>query len=256
MLAGVWERLIGPGDPAAAGHDEDAVTLAGPAVLPVAEPDAPVRLVIGPTNMAGQAWEWAAVRRPRPAGGCASVVTMRRAGSVLEFPCDLRVGAERLDPGWVARALAEVAVTRTHVLLESGLTLFGSSGRPIDVEREVAGLEAAGVRVGVVVHGSEVRGPREHLERYPWSGFASADPDWVEALTRRADDVRPLLDWLGLPTFVSTPDLSTTSRAVPGCRSRSTSTGSPPPGPPGPPSAGTCRWCSTRRAGRPRRGRR
>ncbi len=165
----------------------------------------PVALVIGPTNMAGQGFAWAQVAS-RLDGVDAVTVTMARSG-VLEFPTDLRIAVEdRADPAWIARFEREVGATRTHVLLENALTLDGSSSAPLHVEAQIARFQAAGLSVALAFHGSEVRDPRVHAERYPWSSFRDADPTWRAALERRVDEVMAVVRATGLPAFVSTPD--------------------------------------------------
>jgi hypothetical protein len=45
------------------------------------------------------------------------------------------------------------------------------------------------------------------MARYPWSAFRDGDEEWVATLQKRVATTRPLAEWLGVPTFVSTLDL-------------------------------------------------
>ena len=167
---------------------------------------APVSLVIGPTNMAGQGNAWAIAAAHHLADVDAVSTTMSRR-SVLQFPTDLRIGeAERSSPAWIARFEAEVCATRTHALLENALPLHAGGSGPVAVHDHVLRLQRAGLHVGYAFHGSEVRDPRIHAATYAWSNFRSADPEWRAALERRVDEVRATLDATPLPMFVSTPD--------------------------------------------------
>lgn len=183
----------------------EPVELDGPALLPATT--APVSLVIGPTNMAGQGGAWATAVAVHLDGVDAASATLQRAG-VLQFPTDLRItDAERKDPAWVARFEHEVMATRTHALLENALPLHGSSSLPIETAHHVQRLQGAGLHLAFAFHGSEVRDPRIHAETYAWSNFRDADAEWVASLQHRVDEVRTITAALDLPMFVSTPDL-------------------------------------------------
>lgn len=213
VLTGVYDELLAGVRPS---PDRRAVTLgnqssaAGPSaddslVLPPAG-DQPCRLVVGPSNSAGQGWAWA--QAAATLDGVSATTVAIEHGSHLTFSADRRIStAERTDRDWVSRFDAEVASTRTHVVLESGVTLSGSAIEPPAVAAEVELFEAAGLTVGLALHGSEVRDPTRHMDRYPWSAFHDADAEWRATLQKRVATTRPLAEWLGVPTFVSTLDL-------------------------------------------------
>ena len=127
----------------------------------------------------------------------------------LQTPVDLEIGPDqRHDRTLLARLDAEVVATRTHVLLESGITLGGDSITPLAVAEQVARFEKSGLVVGMLLHGSEVRDPDRHLQLHPTTSlFATADPGFVDTLRGRVRTTAALVEWLGVPTFVSTLDL-------------------------------------------------
>ena len=197
-LVEVYRRLAGDPPPV------EAPTPQPPFLLPPVS--APARLVIGPTNMAGQGNAWARAVEVHLDGVDACSTTRQRPG-VLQFPTDLRiVEAERVDPVWRERLEVEICATRTHALLENALPVDAASTKPIVVAHHIERLQAAGLTLGFAFHGSEVRDPRRHAELYPWSNFRDADPEWRAALEHRIDEVRSVLDAFDLPRFVSTPD--------------------------------------------------
>ena len=213
ILMGVYAGLLAEARPvadrpdvAASGSPAPVAPAPAQTILP-AVGDEPCRLVVGPSNSAGQGWAWARAASTFLEGVGATTVVIDH-GNHLAFDADRLIStAERTDPAWISRFDAEVAATRTHVLLESGVTLSGSAIDPAVVAEEVGLFEAAGLTVGLALHGSEVRDPARHMERYPWSAFHDADPDWRATLQRRVATTRPLAEWLGVPTFVSTLDL-------------------------------------------------
>lgn len=207
VLAGVYACLRPPTPglalPLAAAEHQPASASATRLLPPPAHATS---LVIGPANSAGQGYAWA-----QAAARIADVDALNVAMDLeapFTFPAARLIAtSERTDPDWVRALDAEVAETRTHVLLESGSTLSGSSLETVQVATEVGAFEAAGLRVGLVMHGSEIRSPRRHAELHPTSPFPTADPDWVQTLQKRADRTLSLAEWLGVPVFVSTPDL-------------------------------------------------
>ena len=173
-------------------------------VLP--SPTQETRLVIGPANSAGQGHAWAVAARSLP--GVDAVNVAIDHGSPFEFATDRLIStAERVDDTWVRRFDEEVARTRTHVLLESGSTLSGSSLEPAQVAAHVSALEESGLHVGMILHGSDIRSPRRHAVLHANSPFLRDEPEWVAALQSRSDRTRALVEWLGIPIFVSTLDL-------------------------------------------------
>ncbi|MCW3814985.1 hypothetical protein ONA91_11010 [Micromonospora sp. DR5-3] len=166
-----------------------------------------VTLAIGPANYAGQAYHWAvAAQRHRgvPATSFAFDLAPpgRRRHGDFRFPVHHRVPAHRLTTPWGrAVRLSRALRTATHVAVDGFLPLSGP-----DLEADLRGLVGQGRRLALIAHGTEVRDPEAHRDRLPFSYYADADRGWVDAV-RRAAGNRALATRLGLPVFVSTPDL-------------------------------------------------
>jgi hypothetical protein len=93
----------------------------------------------------------------------------------------------------------------THALLEAGRPLLGGLvGR--DFVGDVAVLRDAGVRVGLVFHGSEVRSPRRHRQTHEFSPFTDPKDELTRTLQARCDALAPLVAGFDGPLFASTPD--------------------------------------------------
>lgn len=164
-------------------------------------------LVVGPANMAGQGWAWAQAVERYVAGARTEVVALHREGP-LRFPADRYLSAAGWESAGVHLALRRhVAAQATHVLLESGLPLTGRAARSGHASGDTRALREAGVAVGLVFHGSDVRDPRRHRELYPESPFTDPNGALARELQPRYDArMADLADWDG-PVFVSTPDL-------------------------------------------------
>ncbi|HSA50851.1 MAG TPA: glycosyltransferase [Yinghuangia sp.] len=172
-----------------------------------ADPRSPVSLFIGPANMAGQAWAWAQAAERFLPDVTTEVTALHRDGP-LRFPADRYLTSR----GWESADLhltlrRHVVRNATHVLLESGLPLTGKAARSGRFSGDAGALRDAGIRVGLVFHGSDVRDPRRHRELYPESPFADPNSQVSQDLQPRHDArMEDVADWDG-PVFVSTPDL-------------------------------------------------
>lgn len=221
-MAARWaDRVVGEGPAAVPGAVAEmlGVAIDGPPVRrvsgvsesshpPLRRPtDIPPRLAIGPANMAGQAWAWAkAMERNVP--GLRTEVMMVDRGSPLVFPADELVPVQRYarDPQWAEAYEERALATWTHALLEAGRPLFGlRHGKDFRGDADL--LRSAGVGVGLVFHGSEVRNPREHARRTPWSPFGDPSDELTARLQRSWEALMPAVRAFEGPTFVSTPDL-------------------------------------------------
>ncbi|MET1016755.1 MAG: hypothetical protein ABWX76_08050 [Leifsonia flava] len=174
---------------------------------PPVPPATPVRLYIAPVNYAGQAWQWArAAERNIPGVGAVSM--SYRVGTEFGHPVDISVPALGyvMSKSWQRAQRQAVHEGFTHVIVEAGRHIFG---RVFDqtVEHQVRELQADGIRVAMLAHGSDVRLPSRHAVANPHSPYL--DESWpdVPGLQKEAERNRALFDRLGLPVFVSTPDL-------------------------------------------------
>ncbi len=163
-------------------------------------------LLIGPSNMAGQAWAWAQAVRERLPEAAAQVLALER-DSALRFPADQRISQRQWQSrDWHLAQRDRIVAEHTHVLFEGGLALTGAATGGLFAD-DAAAFAAAGLRVGLVFHGSDLRDPRRHRELHPDSPYADPNSELTLAAQRRWDELAPLLAAFAGPVFVSTPDL-------------------------------------------------
>jgi glycosyltransferase involved in cell wall biosynthesis len=169
---------------------------------------APAFLAIGPANSAGQAWAWARAAEHHLTGVQARVIAIRNGR--YDYPADELVDRRHYlnDAGWQLRQLADARSRWTHVLLEAGRPILGGlTGRDFVADARL--LAGAGVEVGLVMHGSEVRDPRRHRGSDAFSPFADPRDPLTRRLQRKVDVLLPLVSEFaagGGRVFVSTPD--------------------------------------------------
>lgn len=164
-----------------------------------------VVLGIGPANSAGQGWAWARAAERRLQGVQSCVVAVRNGK--YDYPSDVPVArtAFARNTTWQTAASQAASTTWTHAILEAGRPVFGTlNGRDFRGDAEL--LRRAGVRVGLVLHGSEIRDPRVHAATHPWSPFTAPDDPHTKRLQRVCDVLLPLVRSFDGPVFVSTAD--------------------------------------------------
>ncbi|MFF0266516.1 glycosyltransferase family 4 protein [Kribbella sp. NPDC004536] len=163
-------------------------------------------LLVGPVNTAGQGWLWAtALEREVPDLKAESLTTgsgafdfrVHRTGTYRQYRSDLRWQLEL-----TAYALREV----THVLFEAGRPMFGQQ-RGQMWTTDVPMLDAAGIRHGLVFHGSEIRDPAQHRAQYKYSPFRNPEDELTKRLQAANNLMRQHLEGYRGPVFVTTPDL-------------------------------------------------
>ena len=168
--------------------------------------DAPVRLLVAPTNSAGQGWAWA--RAAERLDGVVARTMQIDMNRFTKFPADQSVtrGEYRWSRRWQRAQRRAVLEGATHVLLESASPLFGDPHRR-DVRGELRQLGRAGIAVALLFHGSDIRSPSRHWARAEWSPFGPGGWDQTAALERVTAENAALVAEVDLPVFVSTPDL-------------------------------------------------
>lgn len=128
-----------------------------------------------------------------------------RIGTEFGFPVDQTVPAPAyvLSRSWQRRQHDAVVTGFTHAIVEAERHLFG---RVFDqtVEQQVRDLVDRGLRVAMLVHGSDARLPSRHASNHPDSPFSDREWDQVPIFEKQAADNLALLDRLDLPVFVST----------------------------------------------------
>lgn len=164
-------------------------------------------LLIGPLNTAGQAKRWADAAALLPGVDARSLVATRNA-QASGFPVDVTtsLNALRHSPTWSKRQSQELLHNFTHVLFESASPMMGRDhGR--DIEREVDVLREAGVKVGIIWYGSDIRRPSLHRQFYSDSPFYSEIDGLTERLEANTAANAALAERLGVPEFNTGPDL-------------------------------------------------
>ncbi|GAA2636219.1 glycosyltransferase [Streptomyces axinellae] len=177
-------------------------------VPPQGRPGQPrVRLGLGCANYAGQLSGFArAVCRARP-DVAAEVTAHTTAGPLSGYPADVRIprgqlGGREVKLDRVNRVLGSY----THYLADAFTPAFGwLNGQHI--EDDLPALRGAGIEVALLAHGSDVRDPERHMERYAQSLFHTAPEDVLAVLIRNSARNRRVAAESGLPLFVTTPDL-------------------------------------------------
>ncbi|MCF2532673.1 hypothetical protein [Yinghuangia soli] len=164
-----------------------------------------IALGIGPTNMAGQAHEWARAAQANLDGVRAETYALS-SGNTFGFASDRSISTDDwLSRAWQLRQLAYVLDNFTHVLAENAMPPFGRLNGPW-ANFDLAELQAAGVAVAMAFHGSEIRNPAAHRERVRFSPF-DPDHELTRALQSKVDRLGPVVRAMDVPKFVSTPDL-------------------------------------------------
>lgn len=164
-----------------------------------------VSLFVGPLNTAGQAARWAGAASALP-GVRTQSMGVRRSEASNDADATPSLAAAWHSPRWSARQARGLLRHATHLLIESGQPSMGVLyGR--DFEREVTTWREAGLHVGVVLHGSDIRVPSVHGQTHPGSLFHQMRPELRQTLEDQSVGLNALLDRLALPEFVSTPDL-------------------------------------------------
>ncbi|MGV9195205.1 glycosyltransferase [Microbacterium sp. MC2] len=163
----------------------------------------PVRLLIGPTNSAGQGFRWARSAE-RLGGVSACAFAIQPSDDRFRFEADGRVASLDYSQNyvWRKRQRRDVLQRFTHVLIESGKGLWRG-----DADAHIPELRRAGLAVGLLFHGSDIRTPHRHAELEPDSPFIEGrypEAGKLEATTARNHQ---LARTAGCPVFVSTPDL-------------------------------------------------
>ncbi len=168
--------------------------------------DAAVRLLVAPTNSAGQGWAWA--RAAERLDGVVARTMQIDMDRFAKFPADQSItrGEYRWSRRWQRAQRRAVLDGATHVLLESASPLFGDPHR-CDVRGELRQLGRAGIAVALLFHGSDIRSPSRHRARAEWSPFGPGGWDQTAALERVTAENAALVAEVDLPVFVSTPDL-------------------------------------------------
>jgi hypothetical protein len=174
---------------------------------PVTAPDAPIRLLIAPVNFAGQGARWAQAAEEN-VPGVASKTMAYRVGA--EFDHDVGqsvpVSVYLFSKRWQRNQREAVLHGFSHVIIEAGRNPFGRIFTQ-SLEEQVAELLGAGIAVAMLAHGTDVRLPSRHAAENRDSPYRPEVLARTGGLEREARANQEAFRRLGLPVFVSTPDL-------------------------------------------------
>lgn len=206
MLETTWKLIPKPlQDGIAAGLDR----VRGVQVPEPPHPDMskPFRVLIGPVNYAGQGYQWG--RALEGSGLVSSRNYVHEGNNLFRYGADHEVSwrTSEYRRAWQDAMLDTIRTEYTHVLLEACFPILGGRFNG-DVLRQVDLLRDAGITVGLVGHGTEIRLPSRHRESNPWSHFHNSD-EWVRAelVEKVVAKNLALIEALDVPTFVSTAGL-------------------------------------------------
>lgn len=168
-------------------------------------PDTSIRVYIGPTNYAGQGYQWArALEASDERIGARSMAISLPVGFAFPVHTSVPLAVNNISRRW-QRAEFCATLGYTHVLFEAERTLFGTLFDR-DIRREAAAFARSDVSVAYMAHGTDVRSPLRHMQQTPWSYFKD-DTALTSVLQADADRNLRLLEETTCPVFVSTPDL-------------------------------------------------
>ncbi|USQ77678.1 hypothetical protein [Ornithinimicrobium cryptoxanthini] len=168
-------------------------------------PEEPTRLLIGPLNTAGQAHRWAQAARQVPGVAAKSLNVERRSTGVsYGYETDWFLSRKVQLRGM--RPYQERVLGLTHVLAESGRAVLD---HPLDrtIIEDLPRLRAAGVDVGLLIHGSELRDLREHAEAYPHSPFQGEWDERWRRMQATVERTRAVVEQFDGELFVPTHDM-------------------------------------------------
>lgn len=165
------------------------------------------RLAIGPANYAGQANTWAkAVERHLgvPADSFNRGPVRRHE---FRFDTDREIPAPLFFAPLLRQARMKGFLKRySHIAIDGYQTFYQVPQRR-DLRADADFLRGAGFQVALIAHGTDVRRPDAHMERNPHSYFREGDEAYRERLRGISSRNNDAAEALGLPLFVSTPDL-------------------------------------------------
>lgn len=164
-------------------------------------------------NAASQGTLWSSAVRRTGKANCSSlshdgpVARLLRRNLRVTLSADRSLPHYRLTPFRYRRhVLSRIASETTHVLNEGNVP-FASNPHSTSFSSEVSAGCFRDAVVGVVFHGTDARDPELAKQLDDSSYFYDADEEWVKIVSRRAQQNRSEIEDLGVPTFVTTPDM-------------------------------------------------
>lgn len=165
-------------------------------------------LGIGPANFAGQAESWSRAVEEFVSGVSATSFGYDFGKSTFAYEFDVGVKLPPVQSApWRRRAQADrLLASLTHVAVDGFARVYSlpKVGSLLRDYRRVAG---ANRRLALISHGSDTRDPVGHMERVSDSYFRHAPQEFLDHASRVVRRNREVRSALGVPLFVSTPDL-------------------------------------------------
>lgn len=163
-------------------------------------------MLIAPANYGAQGYRWARAAETLE-GVSAANLCFKSDDAKVVAPADfsVRKNVGKSSHLWARRQRKSIQENVTHMLVEAELPVLGAL-YGADLVEEVRDLQASGVKVAAVSHGTDVRLPSLHAALEPRSPYLS-DPELAARLEKAAAHNHATLDALQVPEFVSTPDL-------------------------------------------------
>jgi hypothetical protein len=163
-------------------------------------------MLVGPVNYAGQGYRWS--RAVEDSGVVSARNFVHVENNILQYKADYLVSWRSWEHSraWQKDMIDTLGRDYTHVLIEACFPVLGGMFKG-DMRRQVALMQDAGLKVGIVGHGTDVRLPSTHMQDDPWSFFHN--DIWVPAdlLEPAVAANLELIADLDVPTFVSTAGL-------------------------------------------------
>jgi hypothetical protein len=170
-------------------------------------PGAAPRVLIAPTNFAGQGRAWAQALVRRGPGGAGNWAYRAQPGFGYQADYAPAITINAAPTAFQSAQFNRVVSRCQAVVMESGWPIFGRLFG-YSAAREALALQTVGLDVAVLWHGSDIRLPSQHRATHRLSPYA------LPALKSRAAELestarrnRRSMGHLGLPQLVSTPDL-------------------------------------------------
>ncbi|WP_158600426.1 glycosyltransferase family 4 protein [Tessaracoccus antarcticus] len=163
-------------------------------------------LRVGCANTGGQPRMWStSLMREHPEAIAESVWLVR--DQAFTFPVDQSVTYQQwVSPAWQRQLVRKLENRVTHVLTESARAMVGAKFGKF-FHDEAAWFKEAGIRQGLVFHGSDIRNPRLHAAQEPDSPFADPDDELTATLQSQVEAIMPHVLAFEGPVFVTTNDL-------------------------------------------------
>ena len=166
------------------------------------------KILIGPANFAGQAWQWSRALSRSNEDIFALSQSVDRGG--ISFPAHYRIGVPTYRNKQWGKSHFDWIEGNFDWLLIDGMRpilgpLFGE-----DCIREVDKFLSSGIKVGLIAHGSDIRVPSQHADLYSESPFRKVPNDkrdWVGRLEKQSRVWNEYFNSFEGPTFISTLDL-------------------------------------------------